>query len=142
MNGEKVSINMTDEVLSKIDLLVEDGFYANRSDFINRATVLLLDKEDHNLQKLLEIHSKEKINEHQWFIGIQSMGAAYLEKVKEQGLHLTIKGCGVMYFEKDIQPELVFSTIDSISSKVRIFADDPIREHYHSEKTSRRSRKK
>ena len=140
MTGEKVSINMPDEVLSKIDLLVEDGFYANRSDFINRAAVMLLDRENPTIEKLLEIHSKEKINEHQWFIGIQSMGTQYLEKVREQGLHLRIKGCGVLYFEKDIDSALIYDTIDFISGKIRLFAEEDVREHYRSEKPSRRKK--
>ena len=142
MSGEKVSINMTDETLSKIDLLVEDGFYSNRSDFVNRAAELLLEKEDHTLQKLLEIHSQEKISERQWFIGIQSMGTAYLEKVKERGLHLTIKGCGILYFEKDIDPELIYGTIRFISSKIRIFGSDAVRDHFHVEKPARRRKNK
>ena len=142
MTGEKVSINMTDEALSRIDLLVEDGFYANRSDFINRATVMLLDRESSTIEKLLDIHSKEKISERQWFIGIQSMGTAYLEKVKEQGLHLRIKGCGVLYFEKDIDSALIYETIDFISGKIRLFAADEVKEHYRSEKPARRKKRK
>lgn len=63
MNNEKVSVNVSDEALARIDLLVEDGFYANRSEFINRAVETLLNKESRTVEKLLEIHSKEKINE-------------------------------------------------------------------------------
>lgn len=138
MTGEKVSVNISDEMLSKIDLLVEDGFYANRSDFINKGVEMLLDKEARNIDKLLDIHSQEKIAEHQWFIGIQSMGTNYLEKVRERGLHLKIKGFGVLYFEKDIDAQLVFDTVEMISRKIKIYAEDSIKEHYKTEKNSRR----
>jgi len=37
MNYEKVSVNIDDKKLANIDLLVENGFYANRTDFINQA---------------------------------------------------------------------------------------------------------
>lgn len=53
MTSEKVSVNIPDEALSKIDLLIEDGFYSNRSDFINRAVSTLLEKESRNIEKLL-----------------------------------------------------------------------------------------
>lgn len=137
MTAEKVSVNMNDEVLSKVDLLVEDGFYANRSDFINRAVQQQLDRESATIDKLLVIHSKEKINENQWFIGIQTIGRAYLEEVKSQGLHLKIKGCGVLYFDKDVDAALIYNTVDMISSKIRLFADAEVREHYRPEKKGR-----
>lgn len=130
MNNEKVSVNVSDEALARIDLLVEDGFYANRSEFINRAVETLLNKESRTVEKLLEIHSKEKINEQQWFVGVQTMGSTYLNKVQEQGLHLRIKGCGVLYFEKDAPAELIFDTVASVSPRIRIIAENGIREHY------------
>ncbi len=136
MISEKVSVNINEEALSKIDLLVEDGFYSNRSDFINRAVDTLLDRENRTVDKLLEIHSKEKINSRQWFVGVQTMGSQYLEKVKEQGVRLRIKGCGVLYFEKDAAKELVFETVEYISSRIRVIAEDEIREHYKAPRKS------
>lgn len=73
-------------------------------------------------------------------MGIQTMGTAYLEKVKERGLHLRIKGFGVLYIEKDTDSSLVFDTIEFISGKIRIFADDGVREHYRVEKEKKGSR--
>lgn len=37
MNYEKVSVNINDRNLSQIDLLIENDFYTNRSDFINQS---------------------------------------------------------------------------------------------------------
>lgn len=137
MISEKVSVNINEEALSKIDLLVEDGFYSNRSDFINRAVDTLLDRENRTVDKLLEIHSKEKINSRQWFVGVQTMGSQYLEKVKEQGVRLRIKGCGVLYFEKDAAQELVFETVEYISPRIRVIAEEAVREHYKQSKQPR-----
>ena len=36
-NTEKVSVNINIGTLSQIDLLVDQGFFSNRSDFINQA---------------------------------------------------------------------------------------------------------
>ncbi|MBO2516609.1 MAG: hypothetical protein CW338_04915 [Clostridiales bacterium] len=144
MTSEKVSVNINDEILSGIDLLVEDGFYANRSDFINRAVEAQIEKERKNIEKLLEIHSKEKaveqLNEHQWFVGIQTIGREYLEQVKEQGMHLRIKGFGVLYFEKDADDALIFDTVAYISGKIRIMANDAVKEHFRAVQEENRGR--
>lgn len=42
---EKVSVNMNTSVLSSIDLPVDNGYYSNRSDFINYAVRAALDKQ-------------------------------------------------------------------------------------------------
>ena len=44
MNSEKVSVNINNDKLAKIDLLVSEGFYSNRSAFINDAVEALLEK--------------------------------------------------------------------------------------------------
>ncbi|MGN0311829.1 MAG: hypothetical protein ACI4CC_03545, partial [Lachnospiraceae bacterium] len=119
MNYEKVSVNIGDKELSQMDLLIESGFYSNRSDFINQAILTQLGKEEDSMNHLLELHSMEKgIDENHWFIGVEWLDKAYLEKVQEQGQKIKIKGFGILYFESDIEDQLIFDTIEKISPKI------------------------
>ena len=43
-NSEKVSVNMNVGTLSQIDVLVDLGYYSNRSDFINQAVRQAIDQ--------------------------------------------------------------------------------------------------
>ena len=49
---EKVSVNMNIGTLSQIDILVDNGFYSNRSDFINQAVREALKDKQHNISFL------------------------------------------------------------------------------------------
>lgn len=132
MNYEKVSVNIDDKKLSKIDLLVENGFYANRSDFINQATQELLDKEDNNIEKILEQNSIDNyiINDNIWFVGASSFDKEFLERVKALDKKINVKGFGVLSFNKECNDELIISTVETISKKIKIIASDKVKEYF------------
>lgn len=132
MNYEKVSVNIDDKKLSQIDLLVENGFYANRSDFINQATQELLDKEVNNIEKILEQNSMDSyiINDNIWFIGVSSFDKEFLSRVKELNKKINVKGFGVLSFSKDCTDDLIIETVESISKKIKVVATDKVKEHF------------
>ena len=65
--SEKVSVNMNIATLSQIDLLVDKGYYSNRSDFINQAVREAL----HEKKSVIEEMSKQQNDlDFRWFIGV------------------------------------------------------------------------
>ncbi len=132
MNYEKVSVNISDKKLSQMDLLIENGFYTNRSDFINQAVDELLSREDRTVQKLLENYAADKniLNDNIWFIGFSSFDKAFLERVKSLDKKISIKGFGVLCFADDCTDELILDTVESVSKKIRINASDRIKAQF------------
>lgn len=131
MNYEKVSVNVDDKLLAQIDLLVADGFYSTRSDFINQAIESQIAKEGKNIDSLISLHAKnEEIDENQWFIGVVSYSKEYLEQVKRQKKKLHINGFGVLSFSADCSDELIIATVETISRKIKIHGRQVIVDHY------------
>ena len=121
MESEKVSVNIKNDKLSSIDLLIEEGIYSNRSEFINEAISLLIGKNQMVIDKIINIRNVT-LNPNQWFIGVMSIDEKYLLKYKEQGVKLTIKGFGSLYLNKDISEELLDDSIKLISKKIKVHA--------------------
>ncbi|MFA6675860.1 MAG: hypothetical protein WCS49_03205 [Bacilli bacterium] len=131
MSYEKVSVNVEDKSLAYIDLLIADGFYANRSDFINQAIESQISKEIKNIDKLINLHTKnDEVDENQWFFGIANFNKEFLEKAKLQNKKLNINGFGVLSFSFDCSDELIFATIKSISKRIKIHANKSVIGHY------------
>ena len=51
--SEKVSVNINSSTLSNIDLLVDNGYYSNRSDFINHALRVALQQQQSTLDRII-----------------------------------------------------------------------------------------
>ena len=81
-SSEKVSVNMNVGTLSRIDLLVDLGYYSNRSDFINQAVRQALDQKQSVIEN--EALRRRESNE-DWFIGIYVFTEDQLARAKEKG---------------------------------------------------------
>ena len=78
--SEKVSVNMNVGSLSQIDLLVDLGYYSNRSDFINQAVRQALDKK----QSIIENETLRQRNYNgDWFTGIYVFSEEQLQHAKK-----------------------------------------------------------
>ena len=132
MNYEKVSVNIGDKKLSQMDLLIENGLYTNRSEFINQAVEKLLEQECHTVQKLLEKYSSDTniLNDNIWFIGISCFDKAFLDRVKSLNKKINVKGFGVLCFSDGCTDELILETIESVSKKIKINAIATIKAQY------------
>ncbi len=117
---EKITINLGVVDLGKIDLLVEQGFYTNRTDFIRSAIRTHLDKHDIALQ--------ETITRKNFVVGILVYDASDLRKKQEKGEMVDIHIIGMLSLAKDITPELARSTINSIKVLGIFNAPDPVTE--------------
>ena len=134
MTSEKISVNVSSEILAKIDLLVEDGFYSNRSDFVNQALEEKLGNEKSTLDKLLDIHDiiNDAFTDRPWCLGVITIDKKMLLKAKERDKKLRIGGFGVLYFSKDITVDLVKETVEAVTGKFKIYASREVEQYLKS----------
>lgn len=103
---EKITINLGFIDLGQIDLLVQEGFYSNRTDFIRTA-----------IRNQLSAHAdvvKQTVARKTLVLGLQQYTRRDLEKVKAAGEKLQIQVLGLAVIADDVTPDLAKATIDSI----------------------------
>ncbi len=106
-DNEKITINLGYVDLGRIDLLVQEGFYSNRSDLIRTAIRNQLDSHVEVVTKSLDRHTME--------LGLRDYAVADLKAARDAGEVLHIKVVGLARFDADITPELALQTIGSIT---------------------------
>lgn len=124
---EKVSVNMNIGTLSQIDLLVDQGFYSNRSDFINQAVRESLNQKQERISEVRNSHDKMNFI---WFLGIYNLKAQELMQIKKNNNTKTVSGYGLLYINEALD-DLVTETISSIDVKGKVVCSDRLKEHYH-----------
>ena len=106
-DSEKLTINLTPMDLGRIELLVEQGFYANRSEFIRTAI-------NHQLEKHAET-VRETSTRQGLVVGAMTFGRAQLEHYRKGGKRLAIKVIGYLSISDDVTPALAAQAIESIT---------------------------
>ena len=106
-DSEKITINLGYVDLGRIDLLVQEGFYSNRSDLIRTAIRNQLESHVEVVSKSIERHTME--------LGLRDYTKADLEALKAAGEVLHVKVVGLARIAPDVTPELALETIGSIS---------------------------
>jgi Arc/MetJ-type ribon-helix-helix transcriptional regulator len=104
---EKVTINVGYVDLGHIDLLVREGFYSNRTDFIRTA-----------IRNQLATHSeaiRQSIVRNTLELGLRKFTREELEAVEAAGRKLRIQVIGLAVIADDVTPELARAAIDSIT---------------------------
>ena len=104
--SEKITINLGFVDLGQIDLLVSEGFYGNRSDFIRTA-----------IRNQLSTHSdavKQVIARKMLVLGLQHFSADDLRAVRADQQTLQIRVLGLVTIAPDVTPELALATIASL----------------------------
>lgn len=105
--SEKITINLGVVDLGRIDLLVAEGFYSNRTDLIRTAIRNQLASHEDVVIKSMERRTLD--------IGLRDYAAADLEALRDKNEILHIKVVGLVRFAKDVTPELACATIGSIT---------------------------
>ena len=103
---EKITINMNVVDLGQIDLLVEQGFYSNRTDFIKTA-----------IRNQIGSHHTEirdTITRKTFCVGVLSFNRKELEERLAANSMLEIRVVGLLTLQDDVTPELARKTIKSI----------------------------
>jgi Arc/MetJ-type ribon-helix-helix transcriptional regulator len=128
---EKVSVNINTSTLSGIDLLVDNGYYSNRSDFINQALREALQKHQNTLDRIIDAKMKTKGENHnQWFIGVSGLEKQEIESALADGQKRTVKGYGVLVIGDDVDEETLFEVVETIQVKGKVVCRKSIKEHY------------
>lgn len=103
---EKITINLGLVDLGQIDLLVQEGFYSNRTDLIRTA-----------IRNQLATHSevvRQTVARKSLVLGLQHYSRADLEAVQSAGQKLQIQVLGLASIADDVSPELALATIESL----------------------------
>ncbi len=103
---EKITINLGYVDLGHIDLLVQEGFYSNRTDFIRTAIRNQLDRHTDAVRK--------SVDRHQLDLGLRHYSRQALEAVQAAGEVLHIQVLGLASISNDVTPELARQTIASL----------------------------
>jgi Arc/MetJ-type ribon-helix-helix transcriptional regulator len=106
VDSEKLTINMGFVDLGHIDLLVREGFYSNRSDFIRTAIRTQLDRHTDAV--------KQCVARRQLDLGLRQYSRLDLEAIRAAGETLHIQVLGLAVIASDVSPELARATIASI----------------------------
>ncbi len=107
IDSEKLTLNLGFVDLGKIDLLVRDGFYSNRSDFIRAAIRNQLAVQAGDIDRSVTRHTLD--------LGLREFSRRELESVFQRGEKLSIKVVGLARIAPDVPAELATSTIESIT---------------------------
>ena len=103
---EKITINMGPVDLGQIDLLVREGFYQNRTDFIRTA-----------IRNQINTHAevvKQTVVRKELVLGLQHYARRDLEALRAAGEALDIRVLGLVSIADDVSPELALETIASM----------------------------
>jgi Arc/MetJ-type ribon-helix-helix transcriptional regulator len=106
-DSEKLTLNLGFVDLGSIDLLVRDGFYSNRSDFI-RTTI----------RNQLATHAdtaKKAASRLTLDLGLRTFARKDLEEIQAAGERLKIRVLGLVVIADDVTPDLARAAIESIT---------------------------
>jgi Arc/MetJ-type ribon-helix-helix transcriptional regulator len=105
-DSEKITINLGYVDLGHVDLMVQEGFYSNRTDFIRTA-----------IRNQLERHAevvKQSTVRKSLDLGLRQYSRQDLEAARRAGQMLEINVLGLATIAPDVTPELARATIASV----------------------------
>ncbi|ANY84974.1 CopG family transcriptional regulator (plasmid) [Microvirga ossetica] len=119
-DSEKITINLGYVDLGHIDLLVQEGFYSNRTDFIRTAIRNQLDRHNDAVKKSVERHRLD--------LGLRHYSRQDLEAAQaaEEVLHIQV--LGLASIANDVTPELAQQTIASLHVLGALHASPAVKE--------------
>jgi Arc/MetJ-type ribon-helix-helix transcriptional regulator len=104
--SEKITINLGLVDLGQIDLLISEGFFANRTDFIRTA-----------IRRQLESRSsavEATVARRELVLGIEHYGRDDLEQLRDAGEMVQLRVLGLASIADDVSPELALATIAAV----------------------------
>jgi Arc/MetJ-type ribon-helix-helix transcriptional regulator len=119
-DSEKITINLGYVDLGHIDLLIQEGFYSNRTDFIRTAIRNQLDRHNDAVRKSVDRHKLD--------LGLRHYSRQDLEAVQAAGEMLHIQVLGLASIANDVTPELARQTIASLHVLGALHASPAVKE--------------
>jgi Arc/MetJ-type ribon-helix-helix transcriptional regulator len=105
-DSEKITINLGFVDLGHIDLMVRDGFYANRADFIRTAVRNQIERQGEAV--------KQSVARKRLSLGLSHYTRQTLEAARDAGTPLHIQVLGLASIAADVTPELARAAIASV----------------------------
>jgi Arc/MetJ-type ribon-helix-helix transcriptional regulator len=107
VESEKITINLGFVDLGQVDLLVREGFYSNRTDFIRTA-----------IRNQIERHAdvvRQAVTRKSVDLGLRHFSRADLEAAVAAGQRLDIRVLGLASIARDVTPDLARAAIASLT---------------------------
>lgn len=105
--SEKLTINLGFVDLGQIELLVQEGFYSNRSDFIRTA---IRNQIERHAEVVRQVVTRKSVD-----LGLRHISSADLQAAKAAGQMLDIRVLGLAVIASDVTPDLARATISALS---------------------------
>jgi Arc/MetJ-type ribon-helix-helix transcriptional regulator len=118
-DSEKLTLNIGFVDLGKIDLLVREGFYSNRSDFIRTAIRNQLSAQGADIDRSVTRNTLD--------LGLRDFSRAELEQYRDRREKLSIRVVGLARIASDVSPELAAAAIESITILGALQASDTVK---------------
>jgi Arc/MetJ-type ribon-helix-helix transcriptional regulator len=118
-DSEKITINLGFVDLGHVDLMVRDGHYANRTDFIRTAIRNQLDRHADALRQSVTRKTLD--------LGLCHYSRSDLEAVRDRGEMLHINVLGLASIAPDVTPDLARATIGSVTVLGALHASSAVR---------------
>jgi Arc/MetJ-type ribon-helix-helix transcriptional regulator len=118
-DSEKITINLGFVDLGQIDLLVQEGFYSNRTDFIRTA---IRNQIDRHADVVRQAVSRKSVD-----LGLRNISAAELATARAAGQMLDIRVLGLAVIAPDVTAELARATISALTILGALQASDAVR---------------
>jgi len=104
--SEKITINLGLVDLGQIDLLVDEGFYSNRTDFIRTAIRRQLESRADSV--------KDTVQRRALTLGSRHLSRRDLEQLRDAGQKVDVRVLGLVTIANDVSPDLALATITSV----------------------------
>lgn len=127
---DKVSVNVNTSTLSEIDLLVDNGYYSNRSDFINQAIRDALGRQHGTIERIVRQQEKRAGTEGGWFIGVSGFTAKEIDQLHAQGERTAVSGYGVLHIDPACDRERLYEVVERIAVRGKVIAPADVKAHY------------
>ena len=126
---EKVSVNINTSTLSEIDLLVDNGYYSNRSDFINQAIREALGRQRGTIEGIVR-RQEERTERGSCFIGVSGFTAKEIAQMHAEGERISMTGYGVLHIDPACDRDQLYAVLESIRVRGKVVAPADVKAHY------------
>jgi Arc/MetJ-type ribon-helix-helix transcriptional regulator len=117
--SEKLTINIGFVDLGQIELLVQEGFYSNRSDFIRTA---IRNQIERHAETVRQVVTRKSVD-----LGVRHITSAELTRAKAAGQMLDIRVLGLAVIAPDVSPDLAESTIAALNILGALHASEAVK---------------
>jgi len=122
---EKLTLNLSVVDLAQVDVLVEQGLYSNRSDFIRAAIRNKLEIHKEDIERSLTPMGSKR--EWQLMVGIVGIEKSVLEEYAQSNEKMNISAIGMLIIPKSINVDLFKKTVAKCIVRGKLIASDEIK---------------